>query len=66
MNQQTTRLIETLGTEQFQAVYAAVKTLSREDIVAIAAAFNGPVARSAPKAKALAAIWSRHRKLVSF
>jgi len=60
------RLLSTLGTDRFDAVYAEIKNMSREDVVAIADAFNGPVAKSSPKNKALAAIWSRHRKLVEW
>jgi hypothetical protein len=60
------RLLETLGSDQFAIVYEAIKALGREDVVAIADAFNGPIAKSAPKNKALAAIWSRHRKLLEF
>lgn len=55
-----------LGTDKFPAVYERLKNLPREEIVIIADRFNGPVPPSASKTRALQAIYSRNRKLVTW
>ena len=59
-------LASALGKPEFQGLFDSIKDLPREDIVAIAHEFNGPLAPGASKGKALERIWSRHRKLMEF
>jgi hypothetical protein len=61
------RLTQSLGkNDEFMEIYQQLKEMPREQVVSIANEFNGPVAPSTTKPKALERILSRHRKLLDF
>lgn len=65
-NETVKQLTNTLGTDAFMNVYRQVEGMDRNQAVAVANEFNGPVAPSSTKTKALQSIYSRHRKLMDF
>jgi hypothetical protein len=63
------QLMGALGKDNFMDVYNRLKSdesIGREEMVALANEFNGPVPPSMSRTKALERIFSRHRKLVDF
>ena len=61
------RLKSNLGKDRFMSVHGELKNddnVGREQMVDIANRFNGPLAPSSSRKKALETIYSRHRKLV--
>jgi hypothetical protein len=69
VKQYGSQLLGALGKEGFADVHARLKSdesIGRPEMVTIAHQFNGPVAPSTSRTKALERIYSRHRKLVEF
>jgi hypothetical protein len=70
IDQYASQLAATLGNDgTFMAIYARLKNdkgMKKPEMAALANQFNGPVAPSTTKIKALERILSRHRKLTEF
>jgi hypothetical protein len=70
VDQYSSQLVAALGNDgMFMNIYARLKTdrdMKKPETVALANQFNGPVAPSTTKIKALETILSRHRKLTEF
>jgi hypothetical protein len=70
VDQYASQLAAALGNDStFMAIYARLKNdkgMKKPEMAALADQFNGPVAPSTTKTKALEKIFSRHRKLREF
>lgn len=58
------KLEETLGTAEFDATFAIVKTMKAAEVAAIASKFVSKTAKSAPRRDSLQRIYARHISLV--
>jgi hypothetical protein len=54
----------TLGTDQFDAAFAAIQALPATELAAIASAFVSRTSKSAPKRESLRRIYARHASLI--
>jgi hypothetical protein len=69
MSDYGSQLKATLGKDGFDDVYRRLrddKSIDQQSMVRLADDFNGPVAPSTSRTKALERIYSRHRKLMNF